>query len=320
MYVSFSPSVAPSLDVLSCSIARRLQYQTGLTDKNDGSDSPRHDRSSCCIRLAGCASTLSTHPESPRAWRRFLTIRHLPFTSNSLTIGRCATCDQHAPLKRTTLSFLSMSSSSDVPPDFRNDDLSFPEIDEPASPEELQQHCNKLVAFRKAAHRHLLHPGWSFTSPILPYHPNRGDMPLQPQRPLPDFALRGGDYRFILKDALQPFDPVSDIHSTYYGQWSQVWVADVQTANPNAPLSPSLSLGSVVLKIFQSSLFPIPRVADYSNVRDRHLVARELANTEFFIYERMRSLQGECVPYCFGRSKVSFYFEFHVMFRLMLVI
>lgn len=160
--------------------------------------------------------------------------------------------------------------------------------------------CQRLVDLRDVAYGDPLHPGSTFDVTI----PARtGPPPLETRmkntRALPDFARDGGSYTLILRKALHPFDPVENIHDVFAGQWAQVWRADVHSAG--LPAGDTLK-GSVVLKIFQPSLMPIPN-PESPNVKD-YVSAAQRAAYEAYFYERLVERQGFAVPYYYDGAIV----------------
>lgn len=168
-------------------------------------------------------------------------------------------------------------------------------------PEDVKRVSDELLELREKAYAHLLHPGWSFTASI-DSHPiaSKMDSELEGRRELPSFARDGGTYTFTLRKALQPWMPVVDVYNTLETQWGQVWTATVQSASSDT------NLGTVVLKILQSSLLPLPNPRAYRNTT--YQSADRLERKEAYFYNCLESAQGKCIPYLFGRAKVSFIF------------
>lgn len=160
--------------------------------------------------------------------------------------------------------------------------------------------CQRLVDLRDMAYGNPLHPGSALQVTI---RARTGPPPLEIRREntrtLPDFARDGGSYKLILRKALHPFDPVENIHDIFAGQWAQVWRADVHPAG--LPVRDTLK-GSVVLKIFQPSLMPIPN-PESPNVRD-YVSASQRAAYEAYFYERLVERQGFAVPYYYDGAIV----------------
>lgn len=170
------------------------------------------------------------------------------------------------------------------------------EVREPPAKPELSleavaQHLDSLMAIREKAYGRLLHPGWAFNAKIRPYDIDGAS---GSRRQLPAFAQSGGTYCFYLAKALQPFMPAIDISS---GNYSQVWIATVRSFDND--------IGTVILKVFQPSLLPIPDVIQLSDIHKSS--AASLAYNESSAYETMKSVQGKAVPYFFGHYEVSNY-------------
>ena len=167
-------------------------------------------------------------------------------------------------------------------------------------PEDVKRVSDELLELRERAYAHLLHPGWSFTASI-DSHPTASKIGYEDRdrRELPSFARDGGTYTFTLLEALQPWMPVVDVYNTLETQWGQVWTATVQSSCSDTP-----NLGTVVLKILQSSLLPLPNPRAYRNTT--YQSADRLERKEAYFYNCLESAQGKCIPYLFGRAKVSF--------------
>lgn len=168
-------------------------------------------------------------------------------------------------------------------------------------PEDVKRISDELLELREKAYAHLLHPGWTFTA-FIDSHPTASKMD-SGRRELPSFARDGGTYTFTLLKALQPWMPVVDVYNTLETQWGQVWTATVQSSSSSSDTS---NIGTVVLKILQSSLLPLPNPRAYRNTT--YQSADRLERKEAYFYHCLESAQGKCIPYLFGRAKVSFIF------------
>ncbi|KAG7439311.1 uncharacterized protein BT62DRAFT_1014124 [Guyanagaster necrorhizus] len=82
--------------------------------------------------------------------------------------------------------------------------------------------------------------------------------------------------------------------------WSQVWMTEVQKRGR------TVSLGSIVLKIFQPPLLPSPYLGDQRYVTVECPNPRRLARIENLAYTELGSLQGSVIPYYYGLHKASF--------------
>lgn len=198
------------------------------------------------------------------------------------------------PLLAFEVRFSRMTSASDAPSDTL-DDTSFAEIQYQGAPVNvLQRYCRDLMNEREKVYFNPLHPGWSFVGYIPTYQPHSREPQSGRRAPLACF-FEDGQYRFVLKEAIQPFVPPED-HIEWNVHSSQIWVATVKSIDGQ-------DLGSVALKIIQPSLLPIPKPDEYSF--ERHLFSRQLAHVERFAYKELRSLQGTIIPFMYGYFKVS---------------
>ncbi|KAK0431900.1 hypothetical protein EV421DRAFT_1911413 [Armillaria borealis] len=141
-----------------------------------------------------------------------------------------------------------------------------------SKPNTLKDYHDMLVLRRKEAGMNPLHRGCILSVKLDPY-----TGPATPEnRPLPPFARNGGVFDLILVDAPHPF-----VHDE---QYSQVWVADVH------------SLGF--------SFIPLPDLVWYLEVYD-YVKPWTLWSTEDNAYRELESLQGQTVPYYFGKHKLT---------------
>ncbi len=135
---------------------------------------------------------------------------------------------------------------------------------------------------------------WSFTKVIeklsIESAPNK--------RPIPSFALDGGEYCFRLISAPKP----ASFAEPESAQSSQVWVANVFKTDSCGPTVQQSQPERVILKILQPSMRPFP---DDRGIR-LGSPAHQLAYSEEILYKHLRPLQGPHIPYYFGTFLVSY--------------
>ncbi|KAF9026646.1 hypothetical protein BDZ89DRAFT_1161200 [Hymenopellis radicata] len=140
-----------------------------------------------------------------------------------------------------------------------------------------------------SARKHRISSKWSFTEVIQKIAAE----PSPNARPVPSFALDGGQFRLQPVWAPQP--------ASFSGfQTSQVWVADVFKADDGVT-SQQHEPERVVLKILQPSMRPFPNM---KGIR-RGSPAHQLAYSEEVLYKHLRLLQGSHIPYYFGTFEVA---------------
>ncbi|KAF8892013.1 hypothetical protein CPB85DRAFT_245820 [Mucidula mucida] len=134
---------------------------------------------------------------------------------------------------------------------------------------------------------------WSFTEVIekLPIAPTPN------QRPIPSFALDGGQYCFRPISAPKP----ASFAEAESAQSSQVWGANVFKADSCGPAVQQSQPERVILKILQPSMRPFP---DDRGIR-LGSPAHQLAYSEEILYKHLRPLQGSHIPYYFGTFLVT---------------
>ncbi|KAF8892005.1 hypothetical protein CPB85DRAFT_1331677, partial [Mucidula mucida] len=145
-----------------------------------------------------------------------------------------------------------------------------------------------------AARKHRITPRWSFTEVIekLPIEPTPN------KRPIPSFALDGGQYCFRPISAPKP----ASFAESQSAPMSQVWVAKVFKANGGTTVQQSQP-ERVILKILQPSMCPLP---DGRGIR-LGSPAHQLAYSEEILYKHLLPLQGSQIPYYFGTFLVTYY-------------
>ncbi|KAK0432911.1 uncharacterized protein EV420DRAFT_598451 [Desarmillaria tabescens] len=166
----------------------------------------------------------------------------------------------------------------------------FPYEFNPSDPKKVEQHCRQLAHFRQLAFKNPLHPGLAFDITIAPRHEAvRTDSKF---RLLPQFALQGGDFQFVLKNAIQ-CEPELGL--------SQIWVAEVRKKGSPEPES---SWGQVVLKLFQASLLRFPQPT-WQDPFSEYSCPRQLACVEELVYNSLQDIQGWIVPYFYGKHRLT---------------
>ncbi len=162
----------------------------------------------------------------------------------------------------------------------------FPYEFDASDPKKVQEYCDKLTRFRQLAFKNPLHPGLSLDVTIVPRKAASTNPSLF--RSLPPFALQGGEYRLVLKNAIQ-CEP---------DRLSQLWVADVRKKENEAS-----SWGCMVLKLFQASLLPFPQPT-WQDPFGEYSCPRQLACVEELVYNALQDIQGCTVPYFYGKHTV----------------
>ncbi|KAK0436705.1 hypothetical protein EV421DRAFT_1907764 [Armillaria borealis] len=162
----------------------------------------------------------------------------------------------------------------------------FPYEFDASDPEKVQEYCDQLTRFRQLAFKNPLHPGLSLDITIA----SRKATSTNPNlfRLLPPFALQGGQYQLVLKNAIR-CEP---------DRLSQVWVADVRKHNDES------SWGCVVLKLFQASLLPFPQPT-WQDPFGEYSCPRQLACVEELVYNALQDIQGCTVPYFYGKHALT---------------
>ncbi len=144
------------------------------------------------------------------------------------------------------------------------------------------------------ARKHRISARWSFTEVIKKLRIE----PTPDKRPIPSFALDGGEYCFRPISAPKP----ASFAEPESAQMSQVWVANVFKVNGGATVQ-ERQPERVILKILQPSMRPFPDVRGIRLGSPAH----QLAYFEEILYRRLRPLQGSQIPYYFGTFLVSFH-------------
>ncbi|KAK0457145.1 uncharacterized protein EV420DRAFT_1551753 [Desarmillaria tabescens] len=130
--------------------------------------------------------------------------------------------------------------------------------------------------------------------PLFPYEFDPSDPKNNSKfRELPQFALQGGDFQFVLKNAIQ-CEPELGL--------SQIWVAEVR--KKGGPEPESSSWGQVVLKLFQASLLRFPQPT-WQDPFSEYSCPRQLACVEELVYNSLQDIQGWTIPYFYGKHRLT---------------